>query len=1080
MQFGKWELRDDASYYLSKDSIIWPSSNAVDEGKLTTEENLRSIYRDIINKNYVLKYNYFSLTLNPTRTAVIVSPGEAIIQGYHLAAKNSVEVKVPDNRVKNSDGSYAPGPIIQYTLGISLSYDAANHVTGDVVNKEAEVGESETLSGVYLKWFDECELECNYDNILVLGRAWIQNGAIVKDGTNIDGRIIYHGFEQDPFKDHRFDSNSIELTVYGHHTTMYDTLRDNMTQIHEQLYTYDSMHFPIELDRQERTKPPTHVTDIQDWANHIPDWYTSKYGDYMTGALRFNNLSLDAMREFNSTDKDEENNTFVKDSINNKFADSVLISPRTYGDLTRTIGKYAASVIDPVSGKQIGLNYDYNVGGTIMSIVPGTYSNTTDNNNGYTGIHAALLAQKYGDTGLRIHYGNGNENSINDYTRLVQYNETDTGLKYVKYDEKDVPSKNTSKFIIENVNNINRKVSIDFKDGELFIDSFNSPESNPINETKITDSKYNGDHYGSGIQLFTSSAQSDENRNIDFRIDEYDISMANHKNINHRTATRGNIHTGDINDTLHFKMGLGMSYEGQETSISDIYAYMDNLLIKSNVTPIQSLNGESALVKQNTIEVFNTGDAANGYLNYIRILPRVYSKQFLAEDIMQIGTSRKDDYYNDEAESNTVNKILIKKVKHNGYDDKNSYTYLEQTYNFNNDNTDISRVLNKMIPPIDHPNLQNENDGPKYEEISGIYSSGNIGCSSTWLTPGDNNGDNNNPYADDKEWVRFTKFRYDIDKDSINGGSNGGNYEVEHDSIYGRKWGAPYNIEFNTNIANERANQIIWRFNGSTGKQTDISLENTPPVVLSYIHDSTVGEPPQGTPTKYTNWEHELNPGFNGGKGTYETWIDHNGNVQHNPTYKVRDFLHLENAGLCVHGDINNPSLAGDSLNTNNHLGVTILMGRVYNAVYNDFAETFEKNDKSDKVKPGTLITLNPKTGKYEVCDKFEDKLVVGVTSNTYAFLAGGNRVDGTQDLIDLENEYFTVALCGKVWVRVVNDCLNGNIKPGDLLTSSFEKGKACKSKYLTQGTIIGKALTKPKYFEEEDEYKVLMLVMSN
>ncbi len=1072
MNFGNWELREDSSYYLSSKAQIWPSSNAVDEGKLTTEENLRNIYRDIIDKNYVLKYNYFSLTLNPSRTAVIVSPGEAVIQGYHFIAKNTVEVRVPDNRVKNSNGGYDPGPIIQYTLGISLSYDAANHVTGDIVNKEAEIGEAETLSGVYLKWFNECELECNYDNILVLGRAWVQNGSIVKDGTSVDDRIIYHGFEQDPFKNHRFNSDLIELTVYGHHTTIYDTLRDNMTQIHEQLYTYDSMHFPIELDRQERTKPPTHVTDIQDWVNHVPDWYTSKYGDYMTGALRFNNLSLDAMREFNSTYKDEEYNTFVKDSINSKFADSVLISPRTYGDLTRTTGEYAASIIDPITKKEIGLNYDYNVGGTIMTIVPGTYSNSTDHNNGYTGIHSALLAQKYGDTGLRIHHGDGTENKPNSFTRLVQYNETDTGLKY---DKNNTYATNTSKFIIENVSDNDRKVSINFKDGELFIDSFTSPTSNPIEENKITDSGYYGKHYGSGIQLFTSSAQSDLNRNIDFRIDQYDISIASHKNINHRTATRGDSHTGSINDTLHFKMGLGMSYDGRETSVSDMYAYMDNLLIKSNVTPVKSLNGKSASVKQNTIEVFNNGDNINGYLNYIRILPRVYSKQYLAEDIVQVGTSRQDDYYNDEAESNTVNKLLIKKVKTSNYDDKNAYTYLEQTYNFNNGGTDISRVLNKMIPPIDHPNLQKINNGPKYEEISGIYSSGNIGCSSTWLTPGDatNNGDNNNPYGDDKEWVRFTKFRYDIDKDTINGGSNGGNNEVTHDSINGRKWGATYNIEFNTNVANERANQIIWRFNGSKGKQTDISLENTPPVVLSYIHDDTNKS---GTPTKYTNWDDVSNPGYNGGDGTYETWIDHNGNIQHNPTYKVRDFLHLENAGLCVHGDINNPSLAGDSLNTNNHLGVTILMGRVYNAVYNDFAETFEKLNVDEVAKPGDLIALDPESGKYKVCEGYENKLVVGVQSNTYAYLAGGNRVNGTQDIINLENEYFTVAVSGKVWVNVIK---NDYIVPGDMLVSSSEKGKATKSSYDTRGTIIGKALTKPKYFKECDEYKVLALVMT-
>ena len=74
---------------------------------------------------------------------MILSPGEAVIQGYHFYAKNAIEVKVPNNTVYTSNGKLdikENQPIVQYTLGISLSYDAANHVTGDIVNKELETG----------------------------------------------------------------------------------------------------------------------------------------------------------------------------------------------------------------------------------------------------------------------------------------------------------------------------------------------------------------------------------------------------------------------------------------------------------------------------------------------------------------------------------------------------------------------------------------------------------------------------------------------------------------------------------------------------------------------------------------------------------------------------------------------------------------------------------------------------------------------------------------------------------------------------------------------------------------------------
>ena len=1051
MQFGEWELRDDASYYLSKDSMIWPSSNAVDEGKLTTEENMRNIYRYLNVRNHVIKYNYFSLSLNPNRNGVIVSPGECVIQGYHFYSKAAINVKVPDNTYYDENGKPMPYQNIdEYTLGVALVYDAANHVTGDVVNKAEEIGSSETLSGVYLKWFDKCQLECNYDNILVLGRAWVQAGVIVSDGTVIDdNRIIYHGFESDPFKDHIYDGDNVEIEVHGHKTTQYDSLRDNMTQIHEPLYSYDSSHFPVELVREKRTKPPTFNTDVQDYINHLPDWYTSKYGDYMTGALRFNNLSIDAKREF-------LNQEITKDSItDDKYSDSVFISPRTYGDMVRQSSKTVKN-----------RDYNYDVGGTIMSIVPATYPLSTDNNNGYTGIHASLLSQLYGETGLILHYGKGNENDLFNTTRLVHYNNVDSGT--IKNSKNNGTSENTSNFIIENIDDTGRKVSIDFRNGELFIDSYTTSNENSFNKEQIL-SDTMGDSYGSGIQIFVNGKTHSELANrLDFRFDETKLSMAQHNYKNHRNGTRGTKHLGVNDDTLHFEIGLGIDNKGSQTNKnSDAFIHMDNLLFRSN-----NINGS---VKQNTISVFNSN---NEELPYIRILPRVYSNEYLSEDLVQVGTSNENDYFNHNSENSTINRIIMKRVGKNEKDNQQgSYTYLEQDYNANGN----SRLINKWLPPKNNNDVLNENGSPIYEEIAGMYSAGNIGCSSSknMIVSKNNNNDNQiDPYDNNSEWVRFTRFRYDNDKDQINGGT----YDGKHEENKGRKWGETYNIEFNTNIANRRANQLIWRYKGSTGKQNDV-IDNTPPAILSYIHDNTNVN--DGIATKYTNWEGDSespSPGYQNGKGTYETWIDHAGITQFNPTYKIRDFLLLENAGLVVSGDINNPSISGDSLNAVNHLGVTISGGRVYNAVYNDFAETFEKNNKNEIASPGTLIALNPDTGKYEICDGFENKYIVGVQSNSYAYLAGGNRINNTQDIIDLENEYFTVAVSGKVWVNVVSeneDYLNCHIKPGDLLTSSKIKGKACQSKYLAQGTIIGKALSKPKYFEDDKQLKVLMLVMT-
>lgn len=1028
MQFGNWELRSDAEYWFSQDSQLYPSTNSVDEGKLHTEENVRNIYRDLVDKNFVTKYNGFSIKPGSSKDRLIVTAGEGVIQGYHFIARNSIEVPFP---ITNE--------IRQFTLGISLSYDAANHVIGDVVNKDLEIGESEVLSGVYIRWFNECEIECNYDNILILGRAWAKNGLLINDNTILDdGQKVLHAFEPDPFKDHKYDSKFVQVQVYGHATTNLDTIPSNLSEIHCDSYTYDSMHFPIELNENNRSKPASHTTDVQDCIKHLPDWYISKYGDYVTGALRFNHYSKDGLAKLHAVENS------VKDSLNDKYKDGLILSPRTIGNFEKRDKHY---------------DNEYSFGGTITSIVPNSYSNI-DYNTGYTGIGATLFSQQHGETGLKLFNHNNEKIDNSGITRLVHYSTKDV-IHNINIDNVNTDEINSNKFIIENIDEDLRKSSIDFKNGEIFIDSFASP----VNKQFTQDIGNQGGYYfGSGIQLYTCGDETDTNYNIDFRVDEYKISIAKHNDKLHRLGNRGNKHTGEYNDDLYIEMGLGVNYDhnvslnsNSELNLTNIidsssehgnptmyynedpYFKIGNLRFRSNtITGNDSITAES--IKQNTIEVIND----NNTLPYIRIKPRTYTEQYIAEQLIQIGTSKYDDYKLNNAQNNTFNRIVIK--KENNFKDDN-VTFIE--HNTNNNNYRL--VFNKLRPSL---NL----NSPSYNEINGIYSYGNIGCADTTLmSSGANNVGENDPYRNDNEWVRFTKFRYDNDKDKINGGSYVGNHE-DND---GRKYGTTYNLEFNTNVANERANQIIWRYNGSTGTQNTKTLDNTPPVVLSYIHD---------TKTKYTN----------GSNSKFESWIDFNGITHYNPTDKIRDFLLLENAGLVVSGDINNPSLSGDSLNSVNNLGITISSGRVYSAVYNDFAETFEKNDVNEIATPGTLISLNPETGKYEICNGYENKFIVGVQSNSYAYLAGGNRVDSTQDIIDVENEYFTVAVSGKVWVNVVyNESNLDNIEPGDLLTSSTIIGKACKSKRGTHGTIIGKALSKPKYFTEDNQYKVLMLVMT-
>lgn len=133
---------------------------------------------------------------------------------------------------------------------------------------------------------------------------------------------------------------------------------------------------------------------------------------------------------------------------------------------------------------------------------------------------------------------------------------------------------------------------------------------------------------------------------------------------------------------------------------------------------------------------------------------------------------------------------------------------------------------------------------------------------------------------------------------------------------------------------------------------------------------------------------------------------------------------------------------------------------RVMNAVYNDYAEFFEAEDEWNY---GDVIEINPSTNKYRRSTSKNSTLVVGVASNSFGSIVGGE--DGSIE--DNLLKYIPIGLMGRVFVKV-----DMEVNAGDLLTSSELEGCATKSQDIKIGTIIGKALSTSK-----DGY-VEMLIM--
>ena len=1024
MKYGDWQLRDESSYWNSPDIRLFPSSNSVDEGALTIEDNLRNIVRRITSKNYVLKPNYFNLSLDAERKFIMISPGEGNIQGYDIRTVSTITVPVP-NTVETTS----------WTLGISLSYDAANNVTGDVIVSSVNTGNSEMFSGAYAYFFDECQVLNNADNILILGRIFCKDGKILEDGSKIvdgpyEGRVINKGLENDPFKENGLEGYKVEVKVNGMRMTPYDALPLNTTDVSE----YDSTLHPVDINRANSTKPPTFTTNLQDYLNYVGDWYVNKYGDYMSGALRMNQFSID--RKILEDPENAAN--YVKDSVsdlttedNSKYkdTDSIFISPRTLGNLTSN--NYS--------------DFQYNWGGTIMTVVPQSYSNGLDNEGKDTGNYAALISQGNGDTGLKLNHIDGGRTSI------------------VHCEEEN---KNTQNLLIENVSKDDEIASIKIVEGQTFFDSYNSK----------------------GFQFYSASSDTTNVNNyergdikgpvsVDFRIDDYTFSVAEHNPNNHRLNTRNenNLMNGSIEDTKHIELGVSANYNNLETNVNsnnyrDPYLQLDNLRLKSNdVSNILSEN--TVYYKVNTIEVVNTGgdriekyeqnvkeDIPYGITNksnsniistpYIRVKPSIYTNSAVSEDYIQVGTSKVDDILSNNANVNTKNKVVIARVDYDdSYDSVNSTTFIEQDVCYSIVNEDdkeaknSSIIFNKLSSFTFASNDDETNLDNKYSNvIGGIYSHGNIGASSAILPQytGSKITDDILPYTSDKEWVRLTRFGYD----------EVSNEDATKVNKYNYTYRDSYNIEFNTNVKNKPANQIIWNYNGS--KEEPIT--NNVPVILSYIHDEI---------TNYPNKE----------------YFDQNMYLHKNPTYGIRDFLQLSNAGLFIEGDVNNPAIISDADNKSSfeRLGVTILGGRIYNAVYNDLAETYVKDNVDEIAEPGMVVSLNPETGKYKICDSYQDNLVVGVISDNYGILLGGKTIDNNSSYVkmDCQDEFFNVGISGKILVNVL-----GEVNPGDLLVSSSVKGIATVCGNPKMGSIIGKALSNSKKIEGKSYKQCLMQIM--
>ena len=119
----------------------------------------------------------------------------------------------------------------------------------------------------------------------------------------------------------------------------------------------------------------------------------------------------------------------------------------------------------------------------------------------------------------------------------------------------------------------------------------------------------------------------------------------------------------------------------------------------------------------------------------------------------------------------------------------------------------------------------------------------------------------------------------------------------------------------------------------------------------------------------------------------------------------------------------NNIQMSSTALST---MG-TFTASKVYNAVWNDYAELFERGSKSEA---GDIIMLDIDSNKEQYCIARRNAgPVVGVHSDTYAQLIGGEKVpddQNTDHAVYNIPRYIPIGLAGRVNVKVMGDIKKG------------------------------------------------------
>ena len=138
----------------------------------------------------------------------------------------------------------------------------------------------------------------------------------------------------------------------------------------------------------------------------------------------------------------------------------------------------------------------------------------------------------------------------------------------------------------------------------------------------------------------------------------------------------------------------------------------------------------------------------------------------------------------------------------------------------------------------------------------------------------------------------------------------------------------------------------------------------------------------------------------------------------------------------------------------NINVGGYVRANRVYDAVYNDYAEWYNSSE-AENIEEGDIIYYNPEKDEY-TNHSLRAKRVVGICSEDYGFIVGGKQL---KDMSENRKDHIPVSLCGRVKVKIIPD---HEFQCGDYV---YANGTSIGVGNGNQNEIVGKFI---KYADEK------------